>query len=93
MEHLLVVARNRGVRRIWLICLAENARMRRIARKLGASVQMEHGEATAVLRPLPPNPATILVEAWDDGQQLARMMADLNRGLVEAARPWLRLAA
>jgi RimJ/RimL family protein N-acetyltransferase len=93
MERLLVTARNRGVRRIWLVCLTENSRIRRIARKLGAAVQVDQGEAVAALRPLPAHPATMLAEAWDDSQQLARVATDFGRTMAAAARPWFGLAA
>jgi RimJ/RimL family protein N-acetyltransferase len=83
MERVLVAARNRGVKQLWLLCLAGNGRIRRVARRFGASVQVDGIDATAELRPLPANLATVLAEAWDDGHAYAHHAA----GMVMA--PWL----
>jgi RimJ/RimL family protein N-acetyltransferase len=96
MERILVAARNRGVRRLWLLCLVGNGRMRRVARKHGAAIQVEGAEATAELRPMPANLATLLAEAWDDGhvyaQKAAGMTMTLGGRLAARSAPWLALA-
>ena len=79
MERALVAARNRGVQRIWLVCLADNRGMRRVAGKFGAAIQLDRNEALGELRPLPANPATLIAEAIEDGGDYLERVAALGR--------------
>jgi ribosomal protein S18 acetylase RimI-like enzyme len=83
MERVLVAARNRGVKRLWLFCLAGNGRIRRVASKSGAAVQVEGAEATAELRPMAANFATLVAEAWEDGHACVEQATGM------AIAPWL----
>lgn len=93
MRRMLLIARNRGLRKVHLICLAENVRMRRIAQKFRAALALESGEVTAELPLLPPTPGTLLAEAWDDGELFAatavRITGSLGQRLAEPAQAWL----
>lgn len=54
LRRTIVLARNRAVRRLWMLCLTENARMRRIAVKFRGRLSWEEGQAHAdVATPLP----------------------------------------
>jgi GNAT superfamily N-acetyltransferase len=81
MERVVTAARNRGVRLLWLLCLAENHRMRRIAHGFGLAATVEAGEVVGVLHLPPPNVATLLAEAMEDGQAAVRKAAALAGAL------------
>lgn len=55
-------ARNRRIDRLWMHCLAENARMMRIARRAGMAIVVEQGEADAWIALPPADPASIASE-------------------------------
>ncbi len=50
MEHLIGIARERGVESIWGLVLAENTHMLALARKLGFAISRVPGEAEYELR-------------------------------------------
>ena len=64
--RLIVIARNRSIRSLSMICLLENGRMLRIARKAGARVEFDHGEVGASLALPWPTHLTFLLEHLDD---------------------------
>jgi GNAT superfamily N-acetyltransferase len=64
-EHV----RNRFVTRLFMHCLAENATMLHIARKLGMTICIDTGEADAFLKLAPGDPASVAGEFV--GQRLA----------------------
>jgi GNAT superfamily N-acetyltransferase len=64
-EHV----RNRFVTRLFMHCLAENATMLHIARKLGMNICIDTGEADAFLNLAPGDPASVAGEFV--GQRLA----------------------
>jgi GNAT superfamily N-acetyltransferase len=64
-EHV----RNRFVTRLFMHCLAENAAMLHIARKLGMTICVDTGEADAFLKLPPADPASVAGEFVD--QRLA----------------------
>jgi RimJ/RimL family protein N-acetyltransferase len=57
-EHV----RNRFVTRLFMYCLAENAAMMHIARKLGMKICIDTGEADAFLKLAPADPASVTGE-------------------------------
>lgn len=59
-------ARNRGLRRLWMHCLAGNATMTRIARRAGMAVVVDAGEADASLALPPRDPASVASELAAD---------------------------
>ena len=61
--------RNRFVTRLFMHCLAENATMLHIARKLGMAICIDTGEADAFLKLPPGDPASVAGEFLD--QRLA----------------------
>lgn len=66
LRRLIVIARNRSIRSLSMICLLENRRMLRIARKVGSSVEFDHGEVDASLTLPWPTHLTFLIEHLDD---------------------------
>lgn len=85
MGRVIRAARNRGVQHLCMSCLAENGKMRSIARKHEADLRFEYGEIIGEIVPDSPNYFSLLAEAVDD--RIGYMMAvlDLQRRAVEAA--------
>lgn len=85
MGRVIRAARNRGVQHLCMSCLAENGKMRSIARKHEAELRFEYGEIIGEIVPDSPNYFSLLAEAVDD--RIGYMMAvlDIQRRAVEAA--------
>jgi RimJ/RimL family protein N-acetyltransferase len=68
--HLLgqavVVARNRHVRDLYMLCLPENEPMRRLARKVGIRLVFKDGEITGHVDLPAPDQLTVLAEFWSE---------------------------
>jgi GNAT superfamily N-acetyltransferase len=62
MDRILTAAQNRGITRLHMICLSENARMRHIAGKFGARLTFAEGEMTGEVAPANPTPLSLLDE-------------------------------
>lgn len=67
IRRALTVARNRSVSRVHILCLAENIRMRALARRFGGRSTMECGEIAASFDLPPPNQFSLALEALEDG--------------------------
>ncbi|MFM2041965.1 MAG: hypothetical protein RLY86_541 [Pseudomonadota bacterium] len=89
VRRALTLARQRGVGRVYLICLPENRRMQRIATRLGARLDWVEGEVTATIdlatlaqgSTMP----TILRDALDRAGSAAAALADRWTGGRKAA--------
>ncbi len=79
-EHAMLHARNRGVSRLLIFALSENAAMLKIARRAGASVVRAGAEAEAVLE-LPPD-----TFASHFGALVEQRAAEINYQLKRGAR-------
>lgn len=66
MERLLLAAQNRGIRTLYMVCLADNRRMQRIARKYEAQLHFDRGEVSADIDPAWPTYFSLLRETLDD---------------------------
>jgi len=76
MGRIIRSARNRGIRHLILVCLAENRKMQAIARRYGADLHVEEGSIVADIVPKRPDYASIASEIVDD--RFAIMHAALN---------------
>lgn len=85
MGRVIRSARNRGVQRLYMSCLAENTKMQAIARKFEALLRFEHGEVVGEILPDGPNYFSILAEAMDDRVGYMLAVLDINERLVKAA--------
>lgn len=65
-QRMMRAARNRGYRRLYMSCLAENRAMQSLARKFAASVSYERGSSVGVVDPGSRSPASLLSEATDE---------------------------
>jgi GNAT superfamily N-acetyltransferase len=85
MGRVVRAARNRGIRRLYMSCLAENSRMQVIARKHEAVLRFEYGEVVGEIVPDTPDYFSILAEAAEDRVGFMIAVLELQTRLVRAA--------
>jgi len=85
MGRVIRSARNRGVRLLFMSCLAENAKMQAIAKKHEAELRFEYGEVIGEILPNGPDYFSLLAEAADDRVGYMMAVLDLQSRLVKAA--------
>lgn len=85
MGRVIRSARNRGVKHLFLSCLAENSKMQAIARKHEASLTFEYGEVVGDIVPKSSNYFSILAEAVDDKVGHLLAVLDLQSRVAKAA--------
>lgn len=78
-------ARNRGIGRIYMNCLAENHKMQRLARKYEAELHFDHGEVVGKVVPSSPTYVTLWNEVFDDSKGFVMAVLDLPLRLMTAA--------
>ncbi len=66
MGHIILSARNRGVKQLVLNCLAENLKMQAIAHKYHAELHIEHGDVVAQIVPNRPDCISLATEIFED---------------------------
>jgi GNAT superfamily N-acetyltransferase len=71
LEHLLLAARNRRINRLHMLCLAENRRMRQLARKFDAELSIQSGSVVGEMKAPHPTPTSVMRELAADGADLA----------------------
>jgi len=72
LQKALVMARNRFIRTVYMICLLENKKMQRIAQNCEASLITHEGEAEGTIWPPWPSYLSFVEEAATEGQALFR---------------------
>jgi GNAT superfamily N-acetyltransferase len=85
MGRVVRAARNRGVRRLYMSCLAENSKMQAIARKHEADLRFEYGEVIGEILPETPNYFSIMQEAAEDRVGFMIAVLELQTRMVRAA--------
>jgi RimJ/RimL family protein N-acetyltransferase len=85
MGRVIRAARNRGVQRLYMSCLAENSKMQAIARKHEASLRFEYGEVIGEIVPVESNYFSIMQEAVEDRVSYMMAVFDLQERLSKAA--------
>jgi GNAT superfamily N-acetyltransferase len=85
MGRVVRTARNRGIRRLYMSCLAENSKMQAIARKYEADLRFEYGEVIGEIMPETPNYFSILAEAAEDRVGFMIAVLELQSRMVRAA--------
>ena len=79
MAYIIRPARNRGVERLWMSCLAENMKMRAIARKHDASHEFTSGDVYGEITASSPDIFSVTSEALDDRIGFVLAAMDLSR--------------
>jgi GNAT superfamily N-acetyltransferase len=85
MGRVVRAARNRNIKRLYMSCLAENARMQAIARKHEAALRFEYGEVVGEILPAHPDYFSLAAEAAEDRVGFIIAVLDLQTRLVRAA--------
>jgi len=85
MGRIIRSARNRGVRHLYMSCLAENEKMLSIARKHEADLRLEYGEVIGDIVPTTPNYFSVLAEAVEDRVGFVMTVLDLHSRYMKAA--------
>ena len=67
LRRTIVLARNRMIGRLRMICLVDNRPMRHVAGKFGGRLEFEDGQILARLAVPFPDPVSLLAERFDDG--------------------------
>lgn len=78
LARTLLAARNRGIRRLHMACLADNERMQQLARKFDAELSVEFGSVIGEVAPSRPTPLSLMRELLTEGHGLAAAMLDLQ---------------
>ncbi|WP_119167964.1 GNAT family N-acetyltransferase [Algihabitans albus] len=81
LRRSLIAARNRCVTTVTMICMIENARMQRIAKKFDSVLALEDGEIEGRLRTSWPTYLSLLEEAAGDAQAWFRARSHANAQL------------
>ena len=81
----LVIARNRGIARVSMLCLPENLRIQRIVRKVQPKLVFSGDQIECQLGLAPPDALSIATEIYDEGCGLALSLWDWQRRLAPAA--------
>ena len=74
LEHLLLAACNRRINRLHMLCLAENGRMRQLARKFDAELSIQSGSVVGEMKAPHPTPMSVMRELVADSADLALAM-------------------
>jgi GNAT superfamily N-acetyltransferase len=85
LERTLLAARNRNFRTIYMNCLAENSRMRAIAKKHEASLQIRADEVFGEVVNPGATPLSVVRELIADGHGMAATILDLQSRLFRTA--------
>lgn len=85
MGRVIRAARNRGVHHLVITCLAENGRMRAIARHFGAELRFEYGEVVGEIVPQGASYLSLMAEAVEDRFGYMMAVLDLHDRVLKAA--------
>ena len=66
MDRIITAAQNRQIRQIHMMCLRDNDRMKRLARKFGARLQIASDNVTGNITPSSPSVVSVFDEVWHD---------------------------
>jgi GNAT superfamily N-acetyltransferase len=79
LERTLLSARNRGIRRLHLACLADNRAMQHLVRKFGAELAFDLGSVDGELVTAYPTALSLLRESYADTIGFATAALDLGQ--------------
>ncbi len=85
LGRIIRAARNRGVSRLYMNCLAENRKMQRLAKKFDAELHFDHGEVVGQVLPPTPTYLSLWHEAMDDTGGFVMAVLDFPLSLRPAA--------
>jgi GNAT superfamily N-acetyltransferase len=83
LARTLLAARNRGIRRLHMACLANNHRMQELARKFDAELTFDFGSVVGEVAAARPTPLSMLREMVVDGHGFATAVLDVQSRLLK----------
>ena len=83
LERVLLAARNRQIKRLHMLCLAENRRMRELARKFDAELGFQSGSVVGEVKAPRSTPMSMMRELVADSTELATAMLDIPSQLAK----------
>jgi len=83
LERVLLAARNRKIEHLHMLCLAENRRMKQLARKFDAQLNFQSGSVIGELKAPSPTPISVMRELVADGTDLAAAILDVPAQLAK----------
>jgi GNAT superfamily N-acetyltransferase len=84
LARTLLAARNRGFRHLHMACLADNERMRQLARKFDAELSFDFGSVVGEVESSRPTPMSLMRELLTDSHGFATAMLDLQSRMLRA---------
>jgi GNAT superfamily N-acetyltransferase len=83
LAHTLLAARNRGIRYLHMMCLADNRRMQQLARKFEADLSFDFGSVVGAVAAPRPTPLSLIREWMADGSSFAGAVLDVQARLIK----------
>lgn len=77
LRRLLVLARNRGVSKVIMLCLRGNRRMQTLAKKFEGELHFAAGDVEGTLYPRWPDAASLFEESWQHGCAMLNLVFGL----------------
>jgi hypothetical protein len=78
LDRTLLAARNRGIKRLHMACLADNRRMQELARKFAAELSFDFGSVVGEVAAPSPTPLSVLREVITDSYGFATAVLDVQ---------------
>jgi len=85
MGRTILAARNRGIKKLFMNCLAHNHPMQAIARKYHADLKFEAGDVMAEIANAQPDPISVFREFVADGCGIGTAVLDAQSRMLRAA--------
>ena len=82
LDRTLLAARNRGIKKLHMACLANNRRMQELARKFAAELSFDFGGVVGEVAAARPTPLSVLREFVADGHGFATAVLDVQSRLL-----------
>src|SRR5262249_16801882 len=86
LERVLLAARNRKIEHLHMLCLTENRRIQRLARKFDAQLNFQSGSVIGELKAPCPTPISVMRELVADGTDLAAPILDVRGRRIDRIR-------
>ena len=83
LDRTLLAARNRGIKKLHMVCLSNNRRMQELARKFDAELSFDFGSVVGEVEAARPTPLSVLREFVVDGHGFATAVLDVQSRLLK----------
>ncbi len=83
LQHILLAARNRGIKKLHMDCLARNHRMQQLARKYDAELHFDFDSVVGEVRAARPTPLSVVREVAADGYGFVTALLDAQTRMLK----------